>query len=110
MKTKLFFVLLIAVLVGNGSCKKDKDSDPDVCATNWVTSTQDELTAVVNAAMAYGTNPTVTNCNAYKTAYQKYLNALKAYENCSALTGMSKAEWQEAISEAQEELNSFTCQ
>lgn len=110
MKTKLLFILLVTALIGNESCKKDKDNDPDICANNWVTTTQDELTSVTNAAMAFGNNPTVANCNAYKTAYQAYINALKNYENCSALTGMSRTEWKNSLDEAQEELNEFNCQ
>lgn len=110
MKTRLFFLLIVAIFISTESCKKDKDSDPDVCTTAWAVATQDELTKVVNAAMAYGTSPTVANCNAYKTAYQAYLNALKPYGNCTALTGTSKQEWQEALADAQAEINSLNCQ
>lgn len=110
MKTKLFYILIAVVLVGIGSCKKDKDSDPGVCATAWAVSTQDELTAVVNAALVWSTSPTVANCNAYKTAAQTYLNALKPYESCASLTANDKQNLQEAIQEAQADINSLTCQ
>ncbi|NJK95437.1 MAG: hypothetical protein HC905_11460 [Bacteroidales bacterium] len=110
MKTKLFYLLFVVILFGNESCKKDKESDPDLCATAWSVATQDELTAVINAAMTYGNTPTVANCNAYKSAYQAYINAMKTYENCSVLTGLTRTQWEEALEEAQEELNNFTCQ
>jgi hypothetical protein len=110
MKAKLFFVLLVAALVVYVSCKKDKDNDPDICATNWGVATQKESTAVANAAMAYITNQSVANCNAYKTALQAHVNALKKFENCASLTGLSKAELKADIDEYQETVNDLTCQ
>lgn len=110
MKKSLFYLFIVAALMGSESCKKDKNNDPDVCSTSWAAAIQDETSVLANAANAYGTSQTVANCNAYKTAFQAYINALKPYSNCTTLTGTNKQEWQEALNEAQEVVNQLNCQ
>ncbi len=63
----------------------------------------------MNAAQAYGTNPTPANCIAYKQAAQAYLNALRPYGNCATLTGQDRVAWQNALNDAQESVDNIEC-
>jgi hypothetical protein len=97
--TRLLCFLIILSFLGVGSCKK-KAVDPDYCSNTWVTTIQTEVNAVSNAANAYGLNPNTTTCNALKTAYQNYVDALEPFSNCTLWTTATKAEWQQMIDEA----------
>jgi hypothetical protein len=107
--TRILCFLIIVSFIGLGSCKK-KETDPDICGTNWAVSVSTKATALYTAALAYGTSPTVANCNAYKSATQAYITALQPFQNCSAWTTQQKSEFQTALSEAQAELNDLHCQ
>jgi hypothetical protein len=104
---RLLSLLIIATLVGLSSCKKDENNDPEYCGTAWVNAVQDELTAVTNAAMTYAQNPTTQNCNAYKTAYSGYIDALEPYGKCTLWSAQQKTEWQNAIDNARDELDTL---
>ena len=101
--TRLFCFLIVLSFLGVGSCKK-KAVDPDYCTTNWTTTIQTELTAVTNALTAYGTNPTITTCNALKAAYEDYIDALEPFSECTLWTATTKTQWQDMIDEARAEL------
>lgn len=112
MKSKIFFVLFLAVVsVGSWTCKKDSDDNNNVnpCSINWATDLADEINAVTTAAQNYIADPTYENCIAYKNAAQAYLDALEPYGNCAALTGQDRVAWQNALDEAQQSLNSLNC-
>ncbi len=94
----LFFIFCFTLLVTG--CSKDGDGIGS-CTTAWATDLQGELTAVINAGAAFGTDQSDANCNAYKSAYQDYINALKPYGNCATLTGQNRTDWQEAVAEAE---------
>ena len=94
----LFYIFCFTLVVT--SCSKDGDGIAP-CTTAWATDLQSELTAVINAGTAYGTDQSDANCNAYKSAYQNYINALKPYGNCATLTGQNRTDWQKALSEAE---------
>jgi len=100
--------LIIVSFLGIGSCKK-KAADPDFCATSWATQVSSQLNAVTAAAQVYATNPTTPNCNALKTAYQNYLNALDPFVDCATWSTQQKNELQDAIDEAQQQINTL-CQ
>ncbi|MGC1244332.1 MAG: hypothetical protein WA874_22265 [Chryseosolibacter sp.] len=105
MKTKLLMVAMAALLLGFPSCNNDDDKDKTpACSTAWGTELQTELNAVINAATVYGNDPTVANCNSYKTSYQAYLNKLKPYGNCAALTGQNRTDFNNAVQQAEADL------
>ncbi len=106
MKTmqKLIACLMLGLVVLTYSCKKD--DDPVGC--NYATEVQNEINALSAAATTYGSDPSTANCNAYKAAYQNYLNALEDHLDCAALSGQ-QAELQAAINQAQAELDNFQC-
>jgi hypothetical protein len=60
--------------------------------------------AVKDDSEKYSSNPTTTTCNAYKTAMQAYIEALRPYENCTLWTLQQKAEFTEALDEAEADL------
>jgi hypothetical protein len=96
--------LILGLVVLTYSCKKD--NDPVGC--NYATEVENEVNALSAAATTYGNDPTPANCQAYKTAYQNYLNALEDHLDCAALSGQ-QAELQSLIDQAQAELDNFQC-
>jgi hypothetical protein len=109
MKSKLVFVLLTMVICFGFTSCKDDDPEDQPCSVLWFTELQNEISAISAAGQAWGTNPTVANCIAYKAAYQDYLDALAPYGDCATLTGQDRTSWQEALTEAQQSVNEFTC-
>jgi hypothetical protein len=105
--TRLFGLLFILSFVCLGSCKK---KETDVCGTNWYSALTNQVTAMTNAAIAYGLNPTTANCSTYKSSLQAYVKALEPYSNCTVWgVGSTKAEWQQALNETKAEINALTC-
>jgi hypothetical protein len=100
--------LIIVSFLGIGSCNK-KAADPDICGTSWATQVSSQLNAVTTAAQVYATDPTTPNCNALKTAYQNYLNALEPFVDCASWSVQQKNELQNAIDDAQQQVSSL-CQ
>jgi len=96
---QLFFIFCFTLLVT--SCSKDGDGGLAPCSAAWATDLQSEVTAFVTAQAAFGADPSDANCNAYKSALQNYINALKPYGNCATLTGQTRTDWQEAVAEAE---------
>lgn len=111
MKKKNYLsIFLVLVFVGLLSCdKKNDDLDDGPCATAWTVQVQAEVNAWSAAAQKYGTNPTPANCNAYKAAGQAYLDALEPYRDCSILTGVQRTQWEDAIANARQSINSLNC-
>jgi len=100
--TKLLACLLLGLLVTTYSCKDD--DDPSGC--NYVTETQDTYDAVIAAGTAWAADQTPAKCQAYKDAYQDYLDDLEDHIDCAALSGQ-QAELQAAIDAAQADLNTL---
>jgi len=112
MKYKLFLIPLfvLAIAAFSGCNKDDDDIDDGPCSVAWTIAVQDEVSAMSAAAQTYAQNQTVENCNNYKTAAQAYINALEPYNNCAALSGTNKQEWQAAIESARQSINEMDCQ
>ncbi len=103
-KSYLFSSLFcFAMLFGVVSCGGDDDG-PAGCSVAWATDLQDEAVALANASAAYTDDPSQANCDALKAAYQTYINALKPYGNCTALTGQDRQAWQDFIDELEDEV------
>lgn len=103
MKRKTLLVAVAAVVLGYGSCSKDEDNKP-ACSTAWSSELQDELNAVTTAGAAWANDPTPAKCNSYKASYEAYIDALKPYGNCSALTGQSRVDFNAALQAAEDDL------
>ena len=102
---KLLVCMLFGIVVFNIGCKND--DDPVGC--NYATEVQNEVNALSTAATEYSNDPTNTaKCQAWKDAYQNYLNALEDNVECATLSGQ-QAELQSAIDQAQASLNAIQC-
>lgn len=104
--TSYLAIVFLALLV-LFSCSKDDDDGGIAPCGNWGTDLQNEFTAISTAVNIYSMDPSEANCAALKDAYQDYIDALKPYGNCTTLSGVSRAQWQEAIDEAEEDLDSI---
>jgi hypothetical protein len=109
MKKLIPLLVIVLFVISFDSCKKDK-GDPDYCTSaNWTTQLNDELNTMVTALYAYSANPTTATCNSYKTAVQGYIDALKQFDNCSLWTAEQKAQFHDAVDEAEQDLQT-ACQ
>ncbi len=109
LSTKFLALLFLSAMISLVACNKD-DDNADPCGVNWNFSNeiQDELELVIATSQAYSQNPTTVNCNSYKAAYQDYLDAVRALENCARLAGQLTA-FNQAIDEAETALNNIQC-
>jgi hypothetical protein len=85
------------------ACSKDGDGLAP-CSAAWATEVNAEWTAVISAATIYAQDETDANYNALKSAYQDYINAMKPFGNCATLTGQDRADWKQAVEEAEAEV------
>ena len=86
------------------SCKKD---DPVDCSVAWAIGLQNEINAISTATQAYMMDQSDANCNALKAAYQDYIDALRPYGDCATLTGQDRIEWQNALDEAEDNIDTI---
>jgi hypothetical protein len=93
-----FFVFFTMVV---SSCSKDGGTNGGNCSYAWAADLQPEYNVITSAAVAYSQDPSAENCNALKAAYQDWIDALKPYGNCAALTGQDRVEWQQAVDDAE---------
>jgi hypothetical protein len=105
MKTLKFSLVIFCYLFI--SCGSNSPSSA-LCTATLNEEFQDELTAVTNAASAYGTDPTPVNCQTFKDAYLDYIDALEGWENCATLNG-SLVEYNQALDDARESANDIEC-
>lgn len=96
--------LCLLVLGFSPSCKDDEE---DCAAT--AAGLSDELTAMQNAALAYGLNPTTATCNAYRDATNAYLDEARDLVNCPGLSATERAQYQQSIDDAEVELAALSC-
>ena len=86
-------------------CNNNDDDGITTCI--WTTELQAEAEALSNAASAFGADPTTANCEAYRSAFQDYLNAADDLDGC--VPAADRPAYQQAIDEAQAELDALQC-
>lgn len=97
MKIKSFFnFLAIICMLGFSACSADDAVDK---LTGGCYDYQDDLQEYMDAVSTYSENPTVENCEAYKTAMIKFY---ESYKDCAFYT---KGEYQDSI----EEIKNMDC-
>lgn len=115
---KKFPVLIFAffVIMGLTTCENDEPEPDDIldeyCSTPLEVLLKEESNNVANALTAYLNDFTVTNCNAYKAAYNEYLDSLYFYqERCAfVITDLARARMEDAIQDAESEINGLDCE
>lgn len=108
MKYTTIYALLVTVcFVLFVACNKD-DNDVDTCA-GFVYGEEiaDEAQALSEAAIAYGQNATPETCQAYKEAFQDYIDELQHYENC--IPASDHDQWEQSLEEAEQDLKELNC-
>jgi len=105
-----FIVLFVFSLFILGSCGS---SDPleERCGSNWNSSVEleQEINNLTDAIVLYSQDPTKENCEAYKGAYQDYINIIKEWEDCYIYAGQ-QASFNQSIAEAQASIDDIDCQ
>lgn len=75
------------------------------CYSSWANAYSQSIQQMSQAAQNYAMDQTTANCNAYKDAYQQFLNDVKPYQNCGAIPVTERQEFIEQIEEAEEEID-----
>lgn len=109
MKRKsLSFMAVLFGLILITSCGGKDGVNGNNCANNFTSEFQDDLNEVSSASTAYAMNPTPANCQAFKTAYLDYINALKNWRDC-AIAGNVLDQYQQSLDAAEAAVNNISC-
>jgi len=106
MKIRLLFFFLALGTLGLVSCSDDGVDCDD--SFNFYTELEAEADALTDAAFAYANDPSTSNCEAFREAYQDYLDTAADLEDCADEVGQG-AEFQQALEEAQDALDNLQC-
>lgn len=101
----LSFIFFFTLVVS--SCSKDGGTNGANCSTAWAADLSPEFDVITSASVAYSQDQSLENCNALKAAYQDWLDALKPYGDCATLTGQDRVEWQQAVDNAESEIDTL---
>lgn len=106
----LFSVLVFALLFVSYSCGDDDpvNNTPENCSTAFTESFEDDLTAVNTASTNYANDPSSSNCEAFKDAYNNYLDALEDWEECAVFYNQV-TQWQQSLDAARTAVNGIAC-
>lgn len=102
--TLVAFVVVTGLVSGLSSCGKD---DPASCGATWGIDLEPQINSLSTAIGNYTNDPTEANCNAMRNAYLAYLNALRPYADCAALSPSDRTQLNTAISEAEDEVETM---
>lgn len=102
---KLLFLFLTISAVGFTSCGDDDVDCNDINAANFLAA---ETDALIDAAFDYGFDPSDANCEKLKSAYEDYIDAAEAYEDCADEAGQGD-EFRESIQDAKDGIADLDC-
>ena len=89
------------------SCGGDDDANTAAnCATSWTVEYSDVIADLEAATTVWATDPSQSNCDVLKDAYQDYINALEDWEDCANQVNVYAA-WEAALDAAQLSLNTI---
>ncbi|MEO0571826.1 MAG: hypothetical protein AAF039_08975 [Bacteroidota bacterium] len=107
MKSFKYFLGSMSVMFMLSSCSDD-DGVINNCAERfWAAEVADEAAVLSSASINFSNAPTVETCNAFRVAAQDYLDALEDARSC--VDNSDRAEFDEAVDEAQESVNELDC-
>ena len=106
-RTHLIILAIASLCTLSLACGKNNGVTP--CGVNWANDIQDEANNLSNAILLYSQDPTPANCEAYRQAYLEYLDELKDWGNRCTLSSQDRKEWQEAIDDAEDEVDDIDC-
>lgn len=107
LNNSLFAVILLFSLSACGGDNSSNTTD-DCNGETWSQIAKEEITALSNAAVAYYENPTPQTCEAYEGALKSYINILEDL-NLSCLVDASEEDINEAIADAEQDINTINC-
>lgn len=110
MKKSTFLIVLGTFLFLTLSCSKNDDGPLGLgggCGYVWSVRIADEVLALTSAATAYSQDSTQANCEAYKKAYQDYLDEAEDIKPC--VPADEKDDFQRNIDDARKELDDLPC-
>ena len=98
---------IVATTLVLGNCSGSDDDSADLCGLAWTQQVEDEANALAISATAFGQNPSVTTCNAFRAAALSYLDALDDARPC--VDNSERAQFDEAVDDAQDSVNELDC-
>jgi len=105
-KFTIYLSLLVFACLLGSSCGNDAiDCSNDRELSEALTGFSDEL---ITASLAFGSDPSASNCNDLRDIYTRWIDSLERVEDCADQAGQG-AEFREALNEARQGLDDFTC-
>ena len=107
MKTILHLPVLAILLISIVSCGDDTESG-DCDLLSFYADIQDEFDAALEAGRTWGNDPTSENCALWKSATQRYLDRIEAFDssNCNDL---DFADYNAEVEEARKAVENVNC-
>ena len=108
VKLSCLLLLFTGFLMSCGSDDDEKIEDCSNANVTFAVTFSEELENINIASMNYANDQSTENCNALKSAYEDYLDAIEAYEDCARQAGQL-AEWNQGLDDAREALDDIVC-
>ena len=113
MKTIFNYTFLIVLAFCFTSCGDDDDggSSQNVDCNSSLAVNQaiaDEVDAISTVLQAYTMDPSPSNCDALKDAYQDYIDALRDLQDCANMAGVG-AEFAASLDDAEANIANLNC-
>lgn len=106
MRSKLTTILMLAMCMAFFTNCGDKNTAKNCAQDTIATEISDESAAISAAALAYANDPSTSNCQALKNAYQDLIDAYKDLEDCAASINQT-TQWQQGLDAAEDALASI---
>ena len=104
----IFYSLLLTGLLFTACGDDDDGPGGGNCNEVFTVQFEQEINDITAAATAYAMNPTPENCQAYKDAYNDYIDSLEDWADCADELGQS-TEWQQSLDDARDAIDALIC-
>ena len=106
IKTPLLIAACFSILAVMSCNNNGTAVAPGCGSVGWGVEVEDELTALSNAGVAFGQDPSQANCEKYKDAYRAYIQALKDLDRC-VINSQERQEYLQALEDAEDALDNL---